>query len=85
MSKNGDQAMTLQQLAEAKEGGGCSAQTLRRSLEDLVIHNVLAQSKPGQGKGADRWTLSEWAKRQWELGYPEGYEGCLGERNSMRE
>jgi hypothetical protein len=40
-------------------------QTVRRALEDLAAHSVLARNSQGSGK-ADLWQLSDWTKDRWE-------------------
>lgn len=41
------------------------AQTTRRACEDLAAHGVIERQPGGEGK-ADRWQLTEWARRQLE-------------------
>lgn len=73
----------VQELSGMKYGLGCSSQTVRRALEDLMLHDVLRVGKGGKasggGMGGDVWELSDWAARQWEIAFPGGYEGAWGE------
>jgi hypothetical protein len=42
---------------------GYPTQTTRRACEDLTAHGVLERQPGGEGK-ADKWRLSDWARRQ---------------------
>ena len=58
----GGALLSTQALADQTR---CSPTAVRRALEDLEAHGIVAQER-GAGRAASRWGLTEWAWTQYE-------------------
>lgn len=50
---------------------GYPTTTARRSLEDLTAHGVAHRAARGQGRNADTWELTSWARTQVDVCFPD--------------
>jgi hypothetical protein len=63
-----EEAIDTPKLAEALD---YPTSTAKRALEDLTAHGIARRVTRGQGRNADTWHLTEWARERYSLCNPE--------------